>query len=183
MFNWMSSLHTVSEPTMISVQSALIFDAVLLLAEAFKQFDPEQLRPERLYCNDNEAWENGNSITNFMRNVNWQSVHKPSEWTWLNGCLNHSKFFIGSQFYSYQTIVQGLTGEVKFDNRGYRSNFAVDVIDLTPSGIEKSGTWNATTGLNITRYVEGAAAIIDNDSVRNKTFIVLTALVNSDIQC
>lgn len=53
------------------VQSALIFDGVLLLAEAFKQLDMEQLRPKKLNCNNHTAWENGNSITNFMRNVSY----------------------------------------------------------------------------------------------------------------
>ncbi|KAG4072084.1 hypothetical protein HA402_015583 [Bradysia odoriphaga] len=125
----------ISESSKISVQAALIFDAVLLLAEALKQLNPGRLRPKQLNCNDNEAWDSGNSITNFMRN----------------------------------TIVQGLTGEVRFDNRGYRSNFAADLIELTSSGISQVGTWNATLTdrLNITRQLE---------SLRNKTFIVLTAL-------
>lgn len=50
-------------------QTALIFDGVKLLTEAFKQLDVEQLRPKKLNCNNFETWENGNSITNFMRNV------------------------------------------------------------------------------------------------------------------
>lgn len=53
----------------MSVQAALIFDGVLLLAEAFKQLDVGQIKPKKLNCNNNEAWDNGNSITNFMRNV------------------------------------------------------------------------------------------------------------------
>lgn len=50
-------------------QTALIFDAVLLLTEAMKQLNAEQIRPKRLNCNNAESWENGHSITNFMRNV------------------------------------------------------------------------------------------------------------------
>lgn len=50
-------------------QTALVFDGVKLLTEAFKQLDVEQLRPKKLNCNNFETWENGNSITNFMRNV------------------------------------------------------------------------------------------------------------------
>lgn len=76
----------------------------------------------------------------------------------------------------FQTIVQGLTGEVKFDNRGYRTNFVVDVVELTPAGIAKIGTWNSTEGLSITRIVEATSAV-DTGSLKNKTFIVLTALV------
>lgn len=50
-------------------QTALIYDGVLLLTEAFKQLNVEQLRPKKLNCNNYTTWENGNSITNFMRNV------------------------------------------------------------------------------------------------------------------
>lgn len=73
--------------------------------------------------------------------------------------------------YLYQTVVQGLTGDVKFDNQGYRTNFAVDVIELTSSGITKVGTWNSTEGLTITRKYD------EKKSENNKTFIVMLALV------
>lgn len=49
--------------------TALIYDAMLLLTEAFKQMSPGQLRVKKLNCHSRESWENGNSITNFMRNV------------------------------------------------------------------------------------------------------------------
>lgn len=75
---------------------------------------------------------------------------------------------------SYQTVVQGLTGEVKFDNRGYRTNFNIDVIELTSSGVVKVGTWDTTRGLNITRppVVEDLSG-----SLKNKTFIVIITVV------
>lgn len=50
-------------------QTALIFDSVLLLTEALKQLNAEQILPKKLNCNNMESWEHGNSITNFMRNV------------------------------------------------------------------------------------------------------------------
>lgn len=53
----------------IRSQTALVYDAVLLLTEAFKQMSPGQLRTKKLICNSMESWENGNTITNYMRNV------------------------------------------------------------------------------------------------------------------
>lgn len=50
-------------------QTALVYDAVLLLTEALKQLSVDQIRMKRLNCMTMESWENGNSITNFMRNV------------------------------------------------------------------------------------------------------------------
>lgn len=77
----------------------------------------------------------------------------------------------------FQSQVHGLTGLVKFDNRGLRKNIAVDVIELTSSGIIKVGTWNTSEGLNITRSYE-STSVIDDGSLRNKSFIVLLTLVN-----
>ncbi|KAG4072066.1 hypothetical protein HA402_015565 [Bradysia odoriphaga] len=130
-----------AEEITLRVQEALTFDGVLLLAEALKQLNGDQLKPKKLNCNNNEAWENGNSITNFMRN----------------------------------TVVQGLTGDIKFDNQGYRTVFAVDIVELTSAGVAKIGTWNSTDGLSVTRPNDQTGAI-QAASLGNKTFIVLTAL-------
>lgn len=72
--------------------------------------------------------------------------------------------------------MQGLTGEIQFDNEGRRSNIAVEVIELGSHGPFQIGVWNTTEGFTVTRE----APVIDNSddgSIKNKTFIVLTALV------
>lgn len=53
----------------IRLNTALVYDSILLIAEAFKQLDIEQIKPKKLSCINYTTWENGNSITNFMRNV------------------------------------------------------------------------------------------------------------------
>lgn len=65
------------QPDRMRTQTALIYDAVLLLTESVRQLDAgdqemsEKLAPPRgLSCTNQETWEHGNSITNFMRNVN-----------------------------------------------------------------------------------------------------------------
>lgn len=71
--NGIAELETVTSEGLtagtIRSQTALLYDAVLLLTEAFKQMSPNQLRTKKLICNKYESWENGNTITNFMRNV------------------------------------------------------------------------------------------------------------------
>lgn len=83
--------------------------------------------------------------------------------------------FLWNEHFS-QTVIKGLTGEIKFDNQGYRTVFTVEIVGLTPAGIEKIGTWDSSEGLSITLADEKAGAI-ESGSLRNKTFIVLTALV------
>lgn len=57
-------------PENIRLQTALIYDGVLLLAEVFKQLGLEEIKSEAISCrNDSTSWEKGMSISNFMRNV------------------------------------------------------------------------------------------------------------------
>lgn len=73
--------------------------------------------------------------------------------------------------------MQGLTGEVKFDNEGLRKHISVDMVELTSSGLIKVGNWHSTDGLNISRVAEKSSNI-DDSSLKNRTFVVITALVN-----
>lgn len=59
-------------PDSVRTQTALIYDAVMLLAEALKQLGVDNIRPKKINCFKNElTWEKGNSISNFMRNVRY----------------------------------------------------------------------------------------------------------------
>lgn len=52
------------------LQTALIYDGVILLTETFKQLGLEQIEPTSIVCMGNDTmWEKGMSISNFMRNV------------------------------------------------------------------------------------------------------------------
>lgn len=72
--------------------------------------------------------------------------------------------------------MRGLTNLIKFDNQGFRTDFTLDVIELSPSGIRKVGDWNSTQGVNFTRsYNEHQNEIVEN--LKNKTLVVTTILV------
>lgn len=53
----------------------------------------------------------------------------------------------------------------------------MDIIELGQSGVFKVGTWNSTMGFNFSRLVVASTDVIDNSSLKNRTFVVLTALV------
>ncbi|KAI5699759.1 hypothetical protein M8J75_008315 [Diaphorina citri] len=83
----------------------------------------------------------------------------------------------GYSLINYMKIVemQGLTGTIKFDNQGFRTNFLLDVIELSKEGLVKIGTWNSTEGINFTRtYGEAYTQIVE--SLMNKTFVVCIIL-------
>jgi len=76
----------------------------------------------------------------------------------------------------------GLTGIIKFDHQGFRSDFVLDIIELnSKEGLKKIGTWNSTKGINFTRsYGDVYTQIVEN--LQNKTFIVTTILVSDTLK-
>lgn len=128
------------------VETALMYDAVLLFAEALRHLigidPPHPLEPIALKCEDDNTWKNGYSIINYMK----------------------------------ASTIHGLTRGVKFDHEGHRSDFLLDIVELGPAGLEKVGVWNSTEGLNFTRKKELTALALDDGTLQNRTFIVLTAI-------
>ncbi|XP_066156100.1 glutamate receptor ionotropic, kainate 2 isoform X4 [Euwallacea fornicatus] len=83
----------------------------------------------------------------------------------------------GYSLINYMKVVEmrGLTGVIKFDHQGFRSDFMLDIVELTRDGLKKIGTWNASEGVNFTRtYGEAYTQIVE--IIQNKTFIVTTIL-------
>lgn len=77
---------------------------------------------------------------------------------------------------SIQTVVNGLSGEVRFDNQGLRSQFALDIVELGADGLATVGQWNSSTAtLNWTRDALADDGDISN-SLNNKTFTIMIAL-------
>ncbi|GBM80363.1 hypothetical protein AVEN_16457-1 [Araneus ventricosus] len=70
--------------------------------------------------------------------------------------------------------IQGLTGKVKFDEQGFRSEFVLDLIYLTKDGLEKIGAWAPGKGINITKNMSNE---YDTLLLQNKTLIVTTYVV------
>lgn len=73
--------------------------------------------------------------------------------------------------------MNGLTGEVKFDYEGLRSDFTLDVIELSMSGMQKIGEWKTEDGFIANRP---PPKIVEQDqrSLVNKSFVVITAIVS-----
>lgn len=88
-------------------------------------------------------------------------------------------FFIDTM--EQQVEIQGLTNIIKFDHQGFRTDFVLDIVELSTTGLRKVGQWNSTRGVNFTRsYGDHQKEIVEY--LQNKTLIVTTILV-SDEQC
>ncbi|XP_063982434.1 glutamate receptor ionotropic, kainate 1 isoform X2 [Diachasmimorpha longicaudata] len=93
-------------------------------------------------------------------------------------CDSSDTWSHGYSLVNYMKIVEmtGLTGLIKFDHQGFRSDFMLDIIELnSKEGLKKIGTWNSTEGVNFTRtFGDVYTQIVE--SLQNKTFIVTTIL-------
>ncbi|XP_049872847.1 glutamate receptor ionotropic, kainate 2-like isoform X2 [Pectinophora gossypiella] len=70
----------------------------------------------------------------------------------------------------------GMTGLVKFDEEGFRSDFEIDVIELMGHGFDKVAKWTAEDGLVGSRTLIPVTEQEGSESMKGKHFIVLTAL-------
>ncbi|GAB0095910.1 Ionotropic glutamate receptor [Sergentomyia squamirostris] len=88
--------------------------------------------------------------------------------TWINGysIVNYMK----------TSHIKGLTRDIKFDHKGHRTDFLLDIVELGSAGLERVATWNSTEGFQSTRTALSVASTGDDGALRNRTFIVLTAL-------
>nr|APZ81409.1 glutamate receptor ionotropic 1 [Adelphocoris lineolatus] len=72
----------------------------------------------------------------------------------------------------------GLTGLVKFDNEGFRSEVVLEIVELVQEGLRVKGNWTKQDGVTI-HYIGGEAGPTDiGDDLRNTTFVVLIALTH-----
>ena len=47
--------------------------------------------------------------------------------------------------------MDGLSGKIKFDAAGFRSDFQLEIVELKKEGLVKVGSWDPTNGANFSR--------------------------------
>ncbi|XP_034944502.1 glutamate receptor ionotropic, kainate 2-like isoform X2 [Chelonus insularis] len=72
--------------------------------------------------------------------------------------------------------MKGLTGLIKFDTNGFRSDFKLDIVRLGNEGLKTIGTWNSTN--SIEWFPDPPPPIDGDEDLANKTFIVLISLLD-----
>ncbi|PIO39664.1 hypothetical protein AB205_0033240, partial [Aquarana catesbeiana] len=93
-------------------------------------------------------------------------------------CNRHKPWRFGARFISLikEAHWEGLTGRITFNKtNGLRTDFDLDVISLKEEGLEKIGTWDPASGLNMTDNQKEKPANI-TDSLSNRSLIVTTIL-------
>ena len=76
--------------------------------------------------------------------------------------------------------MEGLSGKIRFDGAGFRSDFQLDIVELKREGLVRVGRWDPSNGANFTRnYSKISTEVVE--SLHNKTLIVSTILVSTEI--
>lgn len=107
----------------LSTSSAVLHDSLLLFTLGLQQLDP-----------DGE----------FVDSISSQQQQK------LACSLGSSPWLHGSSLVNYmrQTSFTGLTGQISFDQRGFRSDFTLDVMGMAPDiGLIKVGEWHSANAV------------------------------------
>ena len=74
--------------------------------------------------------------------------------------------------------MDGLTGKVKFDERGLRTDFTLEIVELKRHGLEKVGSWQDKDGIKFSRnFMKTYSEIVE--SLQNKTLVVTTVVVRA----
>ncbi|XP_057319651.1 glutamate receptor ionotropic, kainate 3-like isoform X2 [Microplitis mediator] len=74
------------------------------------------------------------------------------------------------------TEMKGLTGLIKFHTNGFRSDFKLNIVRLTPDGLKTIGNWNSTNSIE---WIPEPPPVLDGDvDLANQTFTVVISLLN-----
>ena len=71
----------------------------------------------------------------------------------------------------------GLSGPIKFDTNGLRSQFSLELLELQANGLQTVGTWNSVDRLMLDRDGTDDASSVRGHAMENKTFIIVSVLV------
>ncbi|XP_022248257.1 glutamate receptor ionotropic, kainate 2-like isoform X2 [Limulus polyphemus] len=101
------------------------------------------------------------------QDVNLPAISCETEQPWSQGSLIVN--------YMRTITARGLTGEIKFDRYGFRSEFNLKLVDLTHEGLQEAGDWNLNVGIRITGNSTKAFEEV-KASLKNKTLMITTII-------
>ncbi|XP_050695826.1 glutamate receptor ionotropic, kainate 2-like isoform X2 [Eriocheir sinensis] len=186
----------------ITTGAALMYDAVVLFSSALSTLDKSRrVHIRGLTCDGDDTWQHGNSLINYMKLFGSRAITSPAadphrqipygrmNMNSYNPYGSHSTsrgmrgpYMPPIQNVSYvtdQVRLMGLTGLLKFDGAGFRSEFDLDIIELDindrPKLLNTVGKWTLNGGANFTRtWANGSDP--QDENLLNRTLIVSTAL-------
>uniref|UniRef100_A0ACB8E7C8 Glutamate receptor 2 n=1 Tax=Sphaerodactylus townsendi TaxID=933632 RepID=A0ACB8E7C8_9SAUR len=136
----------MSTPENRSYTSALTYDAVKVMTEAFRNLREQRIEISRrgnagdCLANPAVPWSHGVEIERALKQVQ----------------------------------VEGLSGNIKFDQNGKRINYTINIMELKSTGPRKIGYWSEADRM-VVNPLDGSAGN-ESSGLENKTIVVTTIL-------
>nr|CAD7201253.1 unnamed protein product [Timema douglasi] len=141
------------DPLFLQTEAALMYDAVQVFAKALHEVDlAENVKVPSLSCDSEEPWDYGPTIIDYMK----QASHEDGF------SLTILEFF-------------GMTGMVRFDEEGRRTDLTLDVVEVYRDGVTKTAIWDSINGLSLVRSYNDTLAEVQRN-VQDKIFIVASII-------
>ena len=97
-------------------------------------------------------------------------------------CSGEETWQHGNSLVNYMKLVEmdGLTGKVKFDQLGLRTDFTLEIVELKRKGLTMVGSWHDQHGFKFLNHpTESRSEVVE--SLENKTLVVTTIKVSSKL--
>jgi len=93
-------------------------------------------------------------------------------------CSGRSSWPHGNSLVNYMKMIEfiGLSGPIKFDESGLRTEFALSLIELQNPGLVRVGNWNSLDRLSLQREEKDNSNLGEVHPMANKTFVITTVL-------
>lgn len=146
----------------MTTEAALLFDGVELLARALVELNKTTLPPQ----------------------INERELHGPVNFPLTSSCSRKpgvssyqiNPWYIGNFLRRYMQNLrfEGLTGEIRLHEKGYRADFNLQLHDLTREGLKAVAKWTSKDGLI---YVGNYSSVMSEnykELLKNKTLTIVT---------
>lgn len=150
----------------LTTEAALLFDGVELLAKSLVELNKTAL-PSQIIRGELQGPVNFPLNSDCARKVPASSGQ---------GAGQIIPWSVGSLLRRYMQMLsfEGLTGEIRLHEKGYRADFNLQLHDLTREGLKSVARWTSADGLN---YVGNYSSVMSEnykELLKNKTLIVVT---------
>lgn len=75
-------------------------------------------------------------------------------------------------------LEDGMTGPIKFNSEGFRTDVELQITELTVHGLRYVGYWNTTKGITIEKTYSYVPEQLEIKDMRNMTFKVVIPMVS-----
>lgn len=148
----------------LTTEAALLFDGVELLAKSLVELNKTSL-PSTMQITRDEL----DGADSFPLNANCARKSSPAG-------RAIEPWPVGALLRRYMNMIrfEGLTGEIRLHEKGYRSELSLQLHDLTRDGLKSVAKWTTASGLHYVGNYSNVMSENYKELLKNKTLVIVT---------